>query len=86
MINNRCVCCGDIIPEGRLICPQCEDESTYHCIVCGTKIAKPKFIFGGRANGKTMMILYHNIREACCSDICFDKLVNEIRREIDGEI
>lgn len=23
---DRCVCCGDIIPEGRQVCPQCEIE------------------------------------------------------------
>lgn len=22
--NNYCVCCGDEIPEGRLVCPACE--------------------------------------------------------------
>lgn len=22
--NNRCVCCGEIIPEGRQVCPICE--------------------------------------------------------------
>lgn len=22
--ENRCVCCGAIIPEGRQICPKCE--------------------------------------------------------------
>lgn len=21
---NRCVCCGEIIPEGRMVCPICE--------------------------------------------------------------
>ena len=21
---DRCVCCGEIVPEGRQICPQCE--------------------------------------------------------------
>lgn len=21
---DRCICCGEIIPEGRMICPQCE--------------------------------------------------------------
>ena len=21
---DRCVCCGEIIPEGRMVCPQCE--------------------------------------------------------------
>lgn len=24
--ENRCVCCGDIIPEGRQICPICETK------------------------------------------------------------
>lgn len=22
--ENRCVCCGEIIPEGRMVCPNCE--------------------------------------------------------------
>ena len=24
--ENRCVCCGEIIPEGRQVCPNCENE------------------------------------------------------------
>ena len=27
MNNNRCVCCGEIIPEGRQVCPICERKS-----------------------------------------------------------
>lgn len=23
---DRCVCCGEIVPEGRMVCPQCEYE------------------------------------------------------------
>ena len=23
-MENRCVCCGAIIPEGRMVCPICE--------------------------------------------------------------
>jgi predicted nucleic acid-binding Zn ribbon protein len=84
MINNRCVCCGEIIPEGRMVCPQCEYDNTYHCIVCDAKIPKPEFIFGGRGNGKTTMIFNHNVRQMCCSDECFDKLVDEIRSEMNG--
>lgn len=26
-MENRCIVCGDIIPEGRMICPICERES-----------------------------------------------------------
>jgi len=22
--DDRCICCGAIIPEGRMVCPQCE--------------------------------------------------------------
>lgn len=25
-MEDRCVICGDIIPEGRMICPHCEAE------------------------------------------------------------
>ena len=25
--ENRCVCCGAIIPEGRQICKKCEEEA-----------------------------------------------------------
>lgn len=28
---NRCVCCGSIIPEGRQVCPICEETSTTNC-------------------------------------------------------
>jgi uncharacterized OB-fold protein len=24
--DNRCVCCGEIIPEGRMVCPNCEKQ------------------------------------------------------------
>lgn len=23
-MEERCICCGEIIPEGRQVCPQCE--------------------------------------------------------------
>ena len=26
-MDNRCVCCGAIIPEGRMVCPICEKEA-----------------------------------------------------------
>lgn len=26
MSVDRCVCCGEIVPEGRMICPNCEAE------------------------------------------------------------
>ena len=26
-MENRCVCCGEIIPEGRMVCPKCEAKA-----------------------------------------------------------
>ena len=25
-MEERCICCGEIIPEGRQVCPNCEAE------------------------------------------------------------
>ena len=35
-MENRCVCCGAIIPEGRQVCPKCEKEG-----VCGAVVGNP---------------------------------------------
>lgn len=43
MNEDRCVCCGDIIPEGRHICPQCETKTKQEKIF----ICSP---FGGDKN------------------------------------
>lgn len=26
-MENKCVCCGNIIPEGRMVCPGCEEDT-----------------------------------------------------------
>lgn len=28
---DRCVCCGEIIPEGRMVCPNCESKEENKC-------------------------------------------------------
>ena len=28
-MENRCVCCGAIIPEGRMVCPICEIKGLF---------------------------------------------------------
>lgn len=27
MRENRCICCGEVIPEGMQVCPVCEDTA-----------------------------------------------------------
>lgn len=27
MEDNRCICCGEVIPEGRQVCPDCEEKN-----------------------------------------------------------
>ena len=29
---NRCVCCGAVIPEGRMVCPPCELGACMHLL------------------------------------------------------
>jgi predicted nucleic acid-binding Zn ribbon protein len=85
MSEDRCVCCGDIIPEGQQVCWQCEHEETqHHCIVCSKEIPKPELVFGGRKNGKTMTMLCYNIRQMCCSDQCAQEFIEKLGEEIDG--
>ena len=28
MNDERCVCCGKYVPEGRMVCPECEKKKT----------------------------------------------------------
>lgn len=35
-MENTCVCCGEIIPEGRMVCCKCEnilDQDKHLCVV-----------------------------------------------------
>ena len=33
-MEDRCVCCGEIIPEGRMVCPKCEKSFVVLCFEC----------------------------------------------------
>ena len=45
-MNNTCISCGTIVPEGRQICPACEDALKNYNPGAKTKIIK-KFIAKG---------------------------------------
>lgn len=38
MKDDTCVCCGQVIPEGRMVCPVCEDE-----VKTGKTFEEPQF-------------------------------------------
>lgn len=55
MSEDRCICCGEIVPEGRMVCPYCEN----HIMTDREAIAILKNIYlsGGRCNGKTRLTM-----------------------------
>jgi hypothetical protein len=55
------------------------------CINCNKEIEAPIFKFGGRQNGKTMMLLYYNIRQMCCCDECCKEFIRKAEEEIYGK-
>ena len=36
-MDNRCVCCGEMIPEGIQVCPKCEDKTDKEVMPDGKK-------------------------------------------------
>jgi len=36
-LQDRCVCCGEYVPEGRQVCPLCEESCEYHKTLIRTK-------------------------------------------------
>mgnify|MGYP003299620216 CR=1 FL=1 len=43
-MENRCVCCGEIIPEGRMVCPQCEAKHLRGDLSCQTTVQNVKIM------------------------------------------
>lgn len=44
-MENKCMCCGEIIPEGRQICPSCENGTNHKCVFCDKFNLNLKFTF-----------------------------------------
>lgn len=45
-MEERCICCGEIIPEGRQVCPHCEDENARRKMGKGIKFQRIRRITG----------------------------------------
>lgn len=52
------------------------------CMNCNKEIPMPVFKFGGRKYGKNISLFYYNLRQKCCSDECFSKMVEKIFDEL----
>lgn len=44
-MDNTCVCCGAVIPEGRMVCPICEkygpEAAERSDLICGSTLFRP---------------------------------------------
>jgi ribonucleoside-triphosphate reductase len=45
-MDNRCICCGEIIPEGRQVCPVCEKLKVANKLGRGVKFERIRRITG----------------------------------------
>lgn len=45
-MDNRCICCGEIIPEGRQVCPVCEKVKVGNKLGRGVKFERIRRITG----------------------------------------
>jgi hypothetical protein len=73
---DRCVCCGDIIPEGRQVCPQCECKKYIYTIPdippSLNKFAGRENVWAYRADKKQW--------EALCTAYCRPKPSEPIKK------
>lgn len=49
-MENTCVCCGEIIPEGRQICPVCIKQLKEYQVEGAKTISVKKFVVKGSDN------------------------------------
>lgn len=61
-MDNFCVCCGDIIPEGRMVCPMCEMAAEEGNVVCRMGGEE----YGGRCTQKNRRKTGRNGKTAVC--------------------
>ena len=56
-MENRCVCCGAIIPEGRMVCPMCEMSATTASIMFAPSTPTPtrRTCTDGKKHKKTLV-------------------------------
>lgn len=55
MSEDRCVCCGEIVPEGRMVCPYCENHNMTDREAVA--ILKNIHLTIGRNSGKTRLMM-----------------------------
>lgn len=89
MQDNKCVICGDIIPEGLQVCPSCQSgyiDKNNITLAEAVNIIDPLFLnlHAGRANGKsqrTYNILTAWAKIRCTLDMLLQPVKNNAERE-----
>ena len=81
MMENRCVCCGEIIPEGKQICKKCEQGTKTYM---NNETVK-KFDITIKLRGDNVYDLYINdewiTSRGSCENI-LDEVRNEVRKSL----
>ena len=90
-MENTCVCCGVIIPEGRQVCPSCENGVSvqnryvkFNCPECGALLEVS--YDGTRASYPENMLIRHCKNCGCdwVSDYMDDGNESELQRKFWG--
>ena len=80
MSEDKCVCCGDVIPEGRQVCPKCEKAPPAEVEAARNEaIRKTVKEFADRVKAE----LYYQFDELIPS-IIYDR-IDEIAKEMAGD-
>lgn len=87
MDENRCICCGQIIPEGRQVCPACEAKNKVQAGLSDSflEMAYRVVVFAGAKTEEEKQLL--EIIVKCCNNngISFRKYmmtVSEVNQEL----
>lgn len=77
MSVDRCVCCGEVIPDGGMVCPICKDKSRTPPVWYAIKHKKSgKYLHGTDFN-------YNSNRQRLSDDLCPPNLFSRISLEVE---
>jgi predicted nucleic acid-binding Zn ribbon protein len=77
MNNNRCICCGDTIPEGKQVCDNCEQNTKTYL----NNETMKKFNITIKLRGDNVYDLYIDDKWIASRGSC-ENILDEVRNEV----